>query len=300
MQETLGRRELLRRGALATLALAGAPRRLSGQRETASSSVRKETTRKMRLGLVTYNVARDWDFDTLLKICREAGLEAVEFRTTHAHGVEPTLDAARRREIRQRCADAGLRQISLGSICEFHSPDPAVVAQNVETCKAFVLLAKEIGARGVKVRPNGLPKEVPVEKTLEQIGRALRQCGEFGAEHGVEIWTEVHGAGTQLPANMKRLMDICGHKNVGITWNSNPTDLINGSVKEGFDLLRPHLLCCHINDLWGDYPYRELFGLLNQSDYDRFTLIECGFPIRAEDGVPFLKCYKGLWRELSR
>lgn len=291
----LSRRELLQRGALtAAAALAGAP--AIGR----ADAPRKETTRKMRLGLVTYNIARDWDFDTLLKNCREAGLEAVEFRTTHAHGVEPTLDAARRREIRQRCADAGLLQTSLGSICEFHSPDPAVVAQNVETCKQFVLLAKEIGARGVKVRPNGLPKEVPAEKTLEQIGTALRACGAFGAEHGVEIWTEVHGAETQRPANMKRILDICGHKNVGITWNSNGTDIQDGSVKEAFDLLRPYLMCCHINDLWGDYPYRELFSLLNRSNYDRFTLIECGFPLHAEDGVPFLRCYRGLWKELSR
>ena len=29
----------------------------------------------LRLGLVTYNVARDWDLDTLLRICRDVGIE---------------------------------------------------------------------------------------------------------------------------------------------------------------------------------------------------------------------------------
>ena len=55
--------------------------------------------------------------------------------------------------MRKKCADAGLLQTSLGSVCEFHSPDPAVVRKNVEDCREWVLLAKDIGARAVKVRP---------------------------------------------------------------------------------------------------------------------------------------------------
>ena len=33
------------------------------------------------------------------------------------------------------------------------------------------------GALGVKVRPNGIPKDVPEEKTIAQIGASLRECG---------------------------------------------------------------------------------------------------------------------------
>src|SRR2546425_8845204 len=43
-------------------------------------------------------------------------------------------------------------------------------------------------ARGVKVRPNGIPKDAPLDKTLEQIGKALAECGKIGADSGVEIW----------------------------------------------------------------------------------------------------------------
>ncbi len=293
MSKRFNRRDLIQRTAISAAALAGASGAESQERPRESAS-------KMHLGLVSYNVAKDWDLETLLKNCPAAGIEGFEFRTTHAHGVEPTLDSAKRKEILQKCADAGLIQTSLGTVCEFHSPDSAVVKQNIETCRQFIELAKDIGARGVKVRPNGLPKEVPEERTLEQIGKALTECGKMAADSGVEIWVEVHGAGTSLPPNCRKIMDICGHPSVGITWNSNATDLVDGSVKEGFELLRPFIKCCHINDLWGSYPYRELFTLLNRSGYDRFTLIECGFTMKPEDGVPFLKCYKALWKELSR
>ncbi len=69
---------------------------------------------RFHLGLVTYNVAKEWDLDTILRLCREAGFEGVEFRTTHAHGVERTLTAAERKDVRKKCADAGLLQTSLG------------------------------------------------------------------------------------------------------------------------------------------------------------------------------------------
>src|SRR5436309_1759243 len=112
------RRELIRSGAVAGAAVL-AP--VAG-----ADSRAREAERKMHLGLVTYNVAHDWDLDTLLKNCREGGLQGVEFRTTHAHGLEPSLNAAQRAEVKRKCADAGMLQVSLGSICEFQSEDPAI------------------------------------------------------------------------------------------------------------------------------------------------------------------------------
>src|SRR4051812_32834487 len=91
--------------------------------------------RKFGLGLVTYNVAAKWDLGTVLKVCREVKIAAVEFRTTHAHGVEPTLSPAERRAVRQKCADAGVAIWGCGTVCEFQSPDRATVDRNIEECK---------------------------------------------------------------------------------------------------------------------------------------------------------------------
>src|SRR5574340_1784552 len=53
---------------------------------------------RFRLGIVTYNVAKDWDVPTILKVCKAVGLSPVELRTTHKHGVEPTLSKDQRQE----------------------------------------------------------------------------------------------------------------------------------------------------------------------------------------------------------
>src|SRR5262245_61597084 len=88
-----------------------------------------------KLGLVTYNVATQWDLPTILKVCKSTGIAAVECRTTHKHGVEPTLTAEQRDTVKKQFADSGIVFWGCGSVCEFHSPDPAVVKKNVESCK---------------------------------------------------------------------------------------------------------------------------------------------------------------------
>lgn len=307
MSDALNRRELLGY----TLGAAGAAGLgLQGTRAVAAEAEPKSKPDakgpRFKLGMVTYNLAPDWDLPTLIKRCKEAGYGGVEFRTTHKHGVEPTLSKEDRAEVRKRCADGGLTIVSLGSVCQFHEADPAVVARNIEDCKRFIELAHDLGATGVKVRPNGLPKDVSEEKTLEQIGTALRTCGEAAEGSGVGIWCEVHGAGTAEPARMRRIMDIANHQNVGITWNSNPQDLKDGSVRPAFDLLRHKLYCVHINELTnqmaGAYPYRELFGLLNSTDYAGWTLMEAqGLDSKHEgDLLRFMRFYKALWQELAR
>ncbi|MFM8931658.1 MAG: sugar phosphate isomerase/epimerase family protein, partial [Gemmataceae bacterium] len=196
------------------------------------------------LGLVTYNIGKDLALPDLLKVAKESGIAAIELRTTHKHGVEPTLNAVQRAEVRKRFKDAGIVPWGCGSVCEFHSTDPAVVKRNFEDCKRFVELVADIGGRGVKVRPNGFNKGEQQGDTLKRIGDSVRACAENAAGAKVEIWVEVHGNGTQEPANMQAILKHCDHPSAGVTWNSNGTDVKNGSVRASFDLLRPYIKSC--------------------------------------------------------
>src|SRR5690349_20987652 len=184
---TLNRRQLLRSGLTALAAIprallnrAADPRPLTGEKKP-----------QMRLGLVTYNLAKDWSLDTIIKNCQETHFEGVELRTSHAHGVEVNLSTQQRAEVRRRFRDSKIQLMGLGSAFDYHTPDPAKLRRDIQATKEYILLAHDVGAGGVKVRPNGLPKGVPVEKTLAQIGRSLRELGEFGQNHDVVIRLEV-------------------------------------------------------------------------------------------------------------
>jgi sugar phosphate isomerase/epimerase len=252
----------------------------------------------LHLGCVTYNLLKDWDLETIIRNLEAAGYEAVELRTGHKHGIEPSLNEAQRNQVRERFQKSKVRLLSFGSTCEFESPDAAVRQQQVEIGKQWVSLAHDTGAWGVKVRPNGLPKGVPIETTIDNIAASLRELGDYGLRYGVEIWMEVHGHTTQNPPVAGAIMRAAKHQNVGVCWNSNPTDVVNGSVKASFELLKPWIRNVHINDLSNSYPWRELFTLLRDSDYERYTLAE----VDPESKEPerFLRYYRALWTELSR
>jgi sugar phosphate isomerase/epimerase len=266
------RRELLA-GAAALVAGSAAlgAARADGGREGHTGMYRNG---KLGLGVVTYLIGKDMDLPTLLALCAKTGLDGVELRTTHAHGVEPTLSAEQRTQVKEQARAAGVTIAGLGSVCEFHSPDPGVVRENLEQAKAFLALAHDVGALGVKVRPNGLPEGVPVEKTLTQIGEALNQLAPEAERLGVRVFVEVHGPGTQEPANIRRIMEVCTAKPVGLTWNCNPGDVVEGSLRGTLTPVADRVMMVHTHDWWAGYPYREMLTILLDHGFDGYCLAE--------------------------
>ncbi len=190
-----------RRDFLKVSAVAGIGLSLSGSL-LSCSSVSKP---KMRYGLVTYQWGKDWDLPTLIKNCETAGFEGVELRTQHAHGVETTLNATERAEVKKRFADSSVVNVGYGSNWEYHSSDPAELQRNIEQTKEYIKLCHDMGATGLKVKPNTLPNDVPREKTIAQIAASLNEVGKFGEDYGQLIRVEVHGRITQELPVMKEI-----------------------------------------------------------------------------------------------
>jgi sugar phosphate isomerase/epimerase len=246
-----------------------------------------------QLGIVTYNIAKDWDLDTIFKKLEALGYEGVELRTSHAHKVEVNLTKARRDEIRKRFEDSVVQIAGLGSAFEYQATDPAVVRSNIEGTKEYVRLAHDIGAPGVKVRPNGIPRGADLDATLRQIGRALHEVGEYAQDFGIQIRVEVHGAVTQELENFAKILRYTDQPNVYACWNSNPTDVKNGTIKDTFALVADRVQEVHLRDLTDEaYPWRELFALLKARKYEGFTLAEIP---ESRDPDRVLKYFRALW-----
>ncbi len=232
---------------------------------------------KMKLGLVTYLWGKDWDLPTLIANCEQTGVLGVELRTQHKHGVEPSLTLAERKEVRKRFADSPVELIGYGSNAQFHEKDPQKVKQNIELAKSYIKLMHDCGGSGVKVKPNGFANGVAHDKTLQQIGRALNVVAAFGAEYGQKIRLEVHGRGTCELPNIKAIMDVADHPNLGVCWNSNDTDLKGEGLEANFKLVQNRLGdTVHVRRLnAGNYPYPKLFELFAKAGYDGWILLEC-------------------------
>lgn len=231
---------------------------------------------RMRFGLVTYLWGRNLDLPSLIDVCSKAGCKGIELRTQHAHNVEINLTKAQRLEVKKRFDDTPVRCVGYGSNFEYHSPDQKVVLENIQQTKEYIKLCYDIGATGIKVKPNYLPPEVPREKTIAQIAASLNEIGKFGQDYNQLVRVEVHGNITQELPVMKAIFDQVTEKNVKICWNCNEQDLLPPGLEGNFNMVKKWFGdTIHVRELnAGDYPYQQLFDLLNGMKYDGWILLE--------------------------
>ncbi len=274
MMKTSTRRSFLKHTALAGSGLA-----IGAQPLTSFAAAAAHThpdSKTMQLGLVTYLWGKDMDLPTLIDACEKSGILGIETRTEHKHGVEPSLSKPQRDDVKKRFADSQVTFVGYGSNAQFHESDPAKVAANIELTKNYIHLMHDCGASGVKVKPNGFPKDVSREKTIEQIGKSLNEVAKYGQQFGQQIRVEVHGKGTQNLEVMKAIFDIADHPNATVCWNSNDEDLAGKGLEHNFNLVKDRFGdTVHVRELnIGKYPYAQLMKLLKEMDYQGWILLE--------------------------
>ena len=231
---------------------------------------------EMKLGLVTYLWGKDWDLPTLIANCEKTGYLGVELRCDHKHGVETSLSASERADVKKRFADSPVQCIGYGSNFEFHSPDQANLRKNIDQTKEYIKLCKDIGATGIKVKPNGLPVEVPKEKTIAQIAASFNEIGRFAKDYDQLVRVEVHGNLSQEIPNMRAVFEQVTEKNVKMCWNCNDQDLLPPGLEANFNSVKKWFGdTVHVRELnVGEYPYQQLMDLFTGIKYDGWILLE--------------------------
>jgi sugar phosphate isomerase/epimerase len=230
----------------------------------------------MKLGLVTYQWAKDWDLPTLIANCEKTGYRGVELRTEHAHGVETKLSAGQRADVKKRFADSSVVCLGYGSNFEYHSPDQAVLRKNIDQTKEYIKLCKDIGATGIKVKPNDLPIAVSRERTIAQIAASLNEIGKFASGFGQLVRVEVHGNLTQEIPNIKAIFEQVTERNVKMCWNCNDQDLLPPGLEANFNSVKKWFGdTVHVREFnVGNYPYPQLMNLFKDIAYDGWILLE--------------------------
>lgn len=254
----------------------------------------------MQFGLVTYEWGKDWDLPTLIANCEKAGVLGVELRTQHAHAVETNLSASQRTEVKKRFADSLVTCLGYGSNYEYHSPDPAKLKENIEGTKAYIKLCHDIGATGLKVKPNTLPEGVSKEKTIAQIAASFNEVGKYAQDYGQLIRVEVHGHLTQELPNMKAIFDQVTEPNVKICWNCNAEDLLPPGLEANFNSVKKWFGdTVHVREFnVGDYPYPELFRMFSEINYEGWILLEAR--TQPTDRIAALKEQNNLFKNLIK
>ena len=233
----------------------------------------------LRFGMVTYLWGRDLPLPELLRACEASNLDGVELRTTHAHGVEPSLGPAALADIRAGFDDSPVTLVGLGSDERLDAPDPDRLERSMTSIRSFLRCSAALGATGVKVKPDSFHPGVERAVTIDQIGRSLGALGPFAADQGQELRLEVHG-GCADPRVIEEIVSIADHPAVRVCWNCNPTDLRGPGFGRHYDRLRPHFgRTLHVRELdTVDYPIVDLLERVSTDGYQGFVLLEAHTP----------------------
>lgn len=234
---------------------------------------------KIRFGFTTYQWGMKWDLPALIDSCHKAQVFGAELRTSlsYAHGVELTLSARQRREVRERFDDSPITLVGLATSERFDSPDTAKLKAAIESTKAYIKLSHDVGGSGVRVFPNSFHKNVPREKTIEQIANSLNTIGAFAAGYGQQIRLEAHGSVGELPT-LKAIMDEVTEPSVRVKLNSDKRDARGKGFEHNFNLVKDKLgSTMHVHDLEdAGFPYQLQMDLLVKIGWKGWALLERG------------------------
>lgn len=282
------RRKFIQTSVLGAAAMGAGIPKLSANNATA----KKKKHPSLKLGLMTYNLGKEWDIETIIKNCSETGWVHVELRTTHAHGVEVSLNKNERAEVKKRFEDSPMEAVSLASAFRYHYADQNELKKNIEGTKEYLQLAADVGALGIRVFPNQFVEGVDREKTMEQIGKALAEVGEFGHNVGVDVRVCVHGKGTDEVPVIKKILDYSGSDHVYVNWNCSENDVKGPGLEANFNSIKDKIRGIHMHELTSEYPYREFLKLLRESGYDGY----CNAEIAAScEPIRLMQYYRTLF-----
>lgn len=200
----------------------------------------------MQLGLTTYMIGAKWTLDDLITNLPKVKIYDLELRTDmkYSHGVELPLGKQERLDVRKRFADSPVRLLGLACSERYDHLDSKQVDQAVEKTKEYLQMCADLGATGLRVFPNSFHKEVPQEKTIEQIIIALRRITQTADDLGQTICLEAHGPVGQLPF-MSQIARGVNHKRLRVMLNSDWRDTQGEGLQANLALVKDYLADRH-------------------------------------------------------
>ena len=163
----------------------------------------------------------DWTWRELIDNGKRYGFHGVEIRLL-AREVDllrvPEFQPSELPQRRRELSDAGFQVCGLASSVRFHDLDAAVRDQHVQTGKANLDLAKNLGAEFVRVFGDVVPEGTNRQRIVEQVAEGLGLLGEYAESLQLQVVIETHGdfADSRL---MRDTMRLVKSPAVGVLWD---------------------------------------------------------------------------------
>lgn len=201
----------------------------------------------MKYAFMTFSCP-ELTLDKVLATAKRFGYDGVEPRiaSDHRHGIERTLSASERAQVRKTAAAAGIRLCCIATSHSF--ADPANSAKEIEGAVASVRLAADVGAPCVRVFGGQLPSGVSREQAIDLLVKSLSRIARETASLNVTVCLETHDHWCD-PAHVVEVMKRVNHPRIAVNWDLlHPVRTASKTVEEAFSQLKPWIQHVHFHD----------------------------------------------------
>jgi len=217
---------------------------------------------------------------------RRWGYSGVELRLIDGELIDPELPAARRAQVRQTLAAAGLPVVAVDSSIRLTGDDPG------PDLRRFLQLASDWEAPLVRVFGGDLDPPPTRQDRLRAAARVLEEAVPLAARLGVAIGVETHDAFSASSAVAELLALLSADRVpsdlVGAVWDSHHPHRMGETPAEVYANLGPRILLAQVKDArltedgdWrlvllgaGEVPVRDMLGLLAAGGYPHWISVE--------------------------
>jgi sugar phosphate isomerase/epimerase len=216
----------------------------------------------------------------VLDTAKRFGYDGVEPRldAKHRHGVEVAAPDEQRVAIRALAAEKGIAIACLATSLAF--ADPAKTDEMIQSARARIDLAGDLGAPAIRVFGGKIPEKVTREDAIELVANSVRAVADQAAERGVALCMETHDDWCD-PVQVAAVLRRANHPAVAANWDIMHPILRGGATMESaFESLKPWIRHLHVHDGGedgkltpigqGKIDHRRALALLKQIKYQGF------------------------------
>lgn len=171
---------------------------LTGKHARAQEKVHRTGGPNIKISLNAYSFNQylrsgEMDLDDLLKYCARLNFDAVDPTGYYFPGYPDVPDDAYVYHIKRKAFLLGLDISGTGVRQDFTNPDSAQRAADVQHVKEWIEVASNLGAPVIRVfAGRGLPEGYTWEQAGEWSVTALKECADYGKQHGVMVAIQNH------------------------------------------------------------------------------------------------------------
>ncbi len=171
---------------------------LTGKHARSQEQVRRTGGPRIKISLNAYSFneylrSGEMDLDDLLEFCARLNFDAVDPTGYYFPNYPDVPDDAYIYHIKRKAFLLGLGISGTGVRQDFTNPDPDRRAADVGHVKEWIEVASKLGAPVIRVfAGRGLPEGYTWEQASEWSVAALKECADYGKQHGVMVAIQNH------------------------------------------------------------------------------------------------------------